>query len=65
MVRSCKGCVPPNRYPGCHGQCQKYLEEKAEYDRLMAIEYQKRHTDGLLTDQRLRGITRAVKKRRH
>ena len=65
MVRACKGCVPPDRYPGCHGQCQKYLEEKAEYDRLKEIDYQKRHANGLLVDQRLQAINRANKKRRY
>lgn len=47
MVRSCMGCVPPKRHPGCHGQCKEYLEQKAEYDRLKAIDYQKRHTIGV------------------
>lgn len=27
---SCKGC--PNRYPGCHGKCEKYIREKAEFE---------------------------------
>lgn len=65
MVRSCMGCVPPKRHPGCHGQCKEYLEQKAEYDRLKAIDYQKRHTIGMLVDQRAEAINRANKKRRH
>lgn len=35
----CNGCVPPERYPGCHGKCPKYkawnerhLLRKATYD---------------------------------
>lgn len=31
-VKCCKDCVPPRRYPGCHGHCQKYLEEKRLYE---------------------------------
>ena len=29
----CFGCVPPDRYPGCHGHCPKrveYLRKNAE-----------------------------------
>lgn len=25
----CHGCVPPNRYPGCHGNCEAYKDWKA------------------------------------
>lgn len=25
----CHGCVPPNRYPGCHGICSDYKNWKA------------------------------------
>lgn len=31
-IKCCKDCVPPQRYPGCHGHCQKYLEEKRLYE---------------------------------
>lgn len=27
---SCKGC--PNRYPGCHGECETYKKERAAFD---------------------------------
>lgn len=27
---SCKGC--PDRYPGCHGKCEKYIREKVEFE---------------------------------
>ena len=40
-IHSCKDCVAPKRYPGCHGSCAEYLTEKAEHDRLKA-EYDKR-----------------------
>lgn len=64
MVRVCMNCVPPKRYPGCHASCPEYLAEKEEYDRLKAIDYQKRYTRGLLVDQRLRAVNRANKMRR-
>lgn len=28
----------PNRQPGCHGKCEKYKRERAEYDKKKAIE---------------------------
>ena len=33
---SCKGCVAPKRYPGCHDHCQEYQTQKAERDRVKA-----------------------------
>ncbi len=30
MTFTCKGC--PNRAPGCHDHCEKYQDEKAEYE---------------------------------
>lgn len=34
---SCKDCVAPKRHPGCHGTCETYLAERAEYDKRKAI----------------------------
>lgn len=31
-IKCCKDCVPPQRYPGCHAKCSKYLEEKAKWE---------------------------------
>lgn len=30
VITCCKDC--PDRYPGCHGQCEKYKAERAVYD---------------------------------
>ena len=32
-IKCCRDCVPPTRYPGCHAKCNKYLEEKAEWEK--------------------------------
>ena len=32
-IKCCKNCVPPQRYPGCHAKCIKYLEEKAKWEK--------------------------------
>ena len=34
----CHHCVPPKRYPGCHGKCKTYLKRKEEYDRLKSAD---------------------------
>ena len=31
-INCCNGCVPPKRYPGCHGHCPEYIEAKAKHD---------------------------------
>lgn len=28
VKRICYGCVPPDRHPGCHSECEKYREER-------------------------------------
>jgi hypothetical protein len=33
-IECCRDC--PDRFPGCHGQCEKYRKERAEYDETMA-----------------------------
>lgn len=36
IIKCCKDCVPPTRYPGCHDKCSKYLEEKAKLEEIKA-----------------------------
>ena len=40
-IQCCRNCVAPKRYPGCHGKCQDYIDEKAQYDQLKG-EYKKK-----------------------
>lgn len=28
----CQHCVPPKRYPGCHGTCPDYKKARTKYD---------------------------------
>ena len=37
-IECCKDC--PDRHPGCHGHCERYKKERAEYDETMSA---KRH----------------------
>ena len=32
-IKCCKNCVPPTRHLGCHAKCNKYLEEKAKWEK--------------------------------
>lgn len=34
MKFTCKDC--PKRYPGCHGKCEKYQKEKADWEAIKA-----------------------------
>ena len=47
-IKCCKDCVPPTRHPGCHGTCEQYLKEKAEYEKQK--EYAKAHKTVMLTN---------------
>ena len=62
-MKCCHGCVPPKRKPGCHDRCPEYIEERAEYDRLKAIEDKKSAVRNAIYMQKSDGVLRAV--RRH
>ena len=64
MIYSCKGCVAPKRYPGCHSHCPEYLSQRAEYDRKKAIADQKRDIEAGITSQVFVGVNRAYKAKR-
>lgn len=38
VITCCKDCQ--ERYPACHGHCEKYIQQRAEYDAAKA-EYMK------------------------
>jgi hypothetical protein len=64
-IKCCYGCVPPKRYPGCHGQCPEYLAEKAEYDRLMAQDREKREIGNAIYSNRSVKVNNAMRRRRN
>lgn len=44
--KCCKNCIPPKRYPGCHGHCEEYLSEKKELDKIREkIARERRYND--------------------
>jgi hypothetical protein len=63
-IYSCKGCVPPKRYPGCHGECANYLAEKANYDALKAKDNEKKAVEQGIYRQRSDKVYQAIKNRR-
>lgn len=64
IIKCCRYCVAPKRYPGCHGTCPEYLKERAEYDRLKAIDDKKRQTSIQLYDHRITALRKMLRKKR-
>ena len=63
MIYSCKECVAPKRYPGCHSVCPEYLAQKAEHDRLKAIYDKERDIACAITCSRGDRVYKAMKNR--
>lgn len=62
MIKCCKDCVPPKRYPGCHDRCQEYLEEKRIHDEIKQKRYEENQITGGLREQSMRLWRRNHKK---
>ena len=58
----CKDCE--DRYPGCHGSCEKYLQAKKDYDEFKNVVYKNRSEDQLMYRQRAKAISKAIRKRK-
>ena len=63
MIYSCKECVAPKRYPGCHAVCPEYLAQKAEHDRLKAIYDKERDVACSITCARGDRVYKAMRNR--
>ena len=64
-IYSCKGCVAPKRYPGCHAVCPEYIAEKDQHDKKKAIiDYNRRIYNGL-NSQTISSINRAQRIAKH
>ena len=61
MITSCKGCVAPKRYPGCHAVCPEYLKEKAEYESRKAEYYREDILTGNIVGDRGRKVRNALR----
>ena len=58
-IYSCKGCVAPKRYPGCHAVCPEYLAQKEQHDKDKAVMDQKKYIADGLNSQAMSGIYKA------
>lgn len=61
FIYCCKDCH--DRSPGCHGSCEKYITQKAEYDTLKRQYAEKGMVRQGLEDQKYRVIEKAYKRR--
>lgn len=61
-MKCCKDCVAPKRHDRCHGHCQDYLAERAEYDRLKAEADRKKAVKDGIYHQKACGVARAIKR---
>lgn len=64
MIYCCKGCVAPKRYPGCHGVCMEYIEQKAEHDRQKAEYDKKERMTGAIIAGQIDKVYKAMRGRR-
>ena len=64
-IKCCKDCVAPKRHPGCHGSCDAYIAEKAEYERLKAVYEKDRKVTNEIYASRSKKVDQANKYRRH
>lgn len=58
----CMGCT--KRYPGCHGTCPEYLEDKAKHEELKAKNEKERSLDVAIFSSRTDKVLRALKRHR-
>lgn len=63
VIKCCKGCVAPKRYPGCHGHCPEYLQEKEAYEKRKAEDDKKNAVKYGITSQRTASVTKALRKK--
>ena len=63
VIKCCKECVAPKRHPGCHGTCEEYLAERAEYEKQKEIYDHSRRVRSELYNQRAIRVSKAL--RRH
>ena len=62
-MKCCNGCVPPKRHKACWGHCTDYIKERAEYDKLKAVEDKKNAVRNSIYVQKASGALRASKRR--
>ena len=59
VITCCKDCT--DRYPGCHAKCEKYISQRAEYDRIKAEHKKKAMISNGLYEEKCNTIHRTTK----
>ena len=62
-ITCCKNC--PDREPGCHGKCEKYKQQREEYDAEKAETMKKFETACGLYEQRCHSIYKISARRKY
>lgn len=62
-ITCCYQC--PDRFPGCHGSCEKYIQQKADFDKVKAEARKKKDIEAGLISSLCDRIHRSVKKNHH
>lgn len=59
---SCRNCVAPKRYPGCHDSCDGYRQYRAGLDELKKKRISQRQLDQYIAGRTLDNMLKAVNK---
>jgi hypothetical protein len=62
-ITCCKDC--PDRYPGCHGKCEKYIKQRSEYDAEKAETMEKYKVACGLYEMKCNSVYKALNRRRY
>ena len=62
-IKCCMPCKPPERYPGCHDHCSKYIEEKAQHEKDMDARRLQVAIQAGITSQKCDGVRRAYRRK--
>ena len=62
-IKCCKLCKPPDRYPGCHSHCEKYIEEKAQYEQATAAARREKAIQSGIAKQKFDGVHRDFRRK--
>lgn len=64
IIKCCRHCVPPKRYPGCHATCPEYIEESGARALEREAIYKSKQNARAADDVASRAVDRINKKKR-
>lgn len=64
IIKCCKDCHAPKRYPGCHDKCPEYQKDKAIHDELKEKEFKRKQIESGICSQQAEGIYKALRHRK-